>query len=77
MLEVVPDSGLGIMSDPARSSYATGVPLSAMTPALRERMLGGPLVVISKTNRETTIHRAARMDYIGVRRVAADGTHDR
>ena len=74
VLEVVPDSGLGIMSDPARSSYATGVPLSAMTPALRERMLGGPLVVISKTNRETTIHRAARMDYIGVRRVAADGS---
>ena len=36
-------------------------------------MLGGPLVVISKTNRETTIHRAARMDYIGVRRVAEDG----
>ena len=73
VVSVVPESGLGIMSDPDRSSYATGVPLAEMTPALRGRMLGGPLVVISKTNRETTIHRAARMDYIGVRRVSADG----
>ena len=73
VLRVVPDSGLGIMSDPGRSSYATGIHLSEMTEALRGRMLGGPLVVISKTNRETTIHRAARMDYIGVRRVSPEG----
>ena len=35
VLSVVPDSGLGIMSDPGRSSYAPGVPLAEMTPALR------------------------------------------
>ena len=73
VLQLVPDSGLGIMSDPARSSYADPVALSDMSPALRGRMLDGPLVVISKTNSETTIHRAARMDYIGVRRVDAEG----
>ena len=32
-----------------------------------------PLVIVSKTNAESTIHRQARMDYIGVKRVDAAG----
>ena len=40
---------------------------------MRGRIFGGPLVVVSKTNAETTIHRKARMDYIGVKRVDAGG----
>ncbi len=71
---VVADSGLGILADTSLSTYADAVPVANMPPGLRERIEGGPLVVVSKTNRETTIHRPGKMDYVGVKRVAADGT---
>ena len=58
----------GIMSDESRSRFAKPVPVSSLDPAVRGRIFGGPLVVVSKTNAETTIHRRARMDYIGVKR---------
>ena len=41
------------------------------TRALRERVLGGPLLVVTKTNREATVHRRVRMDYVGVKQVGA------
>ncbi len=72
-VEVVPDSGLGILSDPGGSAFVDPVPLGNVRPALRERILGGPLVLVSKANREATVHRRVRMDYVGVKRVAADG----
>ena len=72
-VSVVPGSGLGVMADESRSRFAEPVPVSALEPAVRGRIFGGPLVVVSKTNTETTIHRRARMDYIGVKRIDADG----
>ncbi|HLK43234.1 MAG TPA: NAD-glutamate dehydrogenase domain-containing protein, partial [Thermoleophilia bacterium] len=70
---VVPGSGLGVMSDDARSSMATPTPLAELPEVVRERVEGGELLVVSKTNRETTIHRTAQMDDIAVRRVDANG----
>jgi glutamate dehydrogenase len=70
---VVPGSGLGVMSDDARSSMATPTPLAELPEVVRERVEGGDLLVVSKTNRETTIHRTAQMDDIAVRRVDANG----
>jgi glutamate dehydrogenase len=72
-VRVVPGSGLGILADEESSGYASPVRVGDMQPALRERVLSGPLIVISKTNREATVHRRVKMDYIGVKRVAADG----
>ncbi len=72
-IAVVPGSGLGVMSDDARSRFAHPTPVSELEPAVRGRIFGGPLVVVSKTNAETAIHRRARMDYIGVKRLDADG----
>ncbi|MGN6379808.1 MAG: NAD-glutamate dehydrogenase domain-containing protein, partial [Gaiellales bacterium] len=69
VLRVVPDSGLGILSDPRGSAYSEGVRMDDLRPSLRRRVEDGPLVLISKTNRETSIHRLAKMDYIGVKRV--------
>src|SRR5690606_28138172 len=34
---------------------------------------GGPMLVISKTNAESTVHRRARMDYIGVKKLDDSG----
>jgi glutamate dehydrogenase len=72
-LHAVPQSGLGILSKPRWSSYDTPVPLSRIEPNLRARIEGGDLLIYSKTNRPSTVHRRARMDYIGVRRVSPEG----
>ena len=45
------------------------MPLASLDPAVRDRFFGGPLLVVSKTNAETAIHRRARMDYIAVKRI--------
>ncbi len=72
-LAVVPGSGLGILSKAGWSSYERPVLLSTIEPALRARIEGGDLLIYSKTNRPSTVHRRARMDYIGVRRVSPAG----
>ena len=69
----VPGSGLGILSDVQRSTFAEPTPLEALDPALRRRIEDGDLLVFSKTNAYSTVHRRARMDYIGVRKVNAEG----
>src|SRR5581483_3966485 len=71
--EVVEGSGLGILSDTRTSTFATRVPISSLRPGLRERVLGGPLLVVSKTNRESTVHRRVKMDYLGIKQVDASG----
>jgi len=72
-LHAAPESGLGILAKPGWSSYETPVPLSRIEPNLRSRIEGGDLLIYSKTNRVSTVHRRARMDYIGVRRVSPEG----
>jgi glutamate dehydrogenase len=66
-------SGLGILSKSGWSAYGRPVLLSTIEPNLRARIEGGDLLIYSKTNRVSTVHRHARMDYIGVRRVAPEG----
>jgi glutamate dehydrogenase len=66
-------SGLGILSKSGWSAYEQPVLLSTIEPTLRARIEGGDLLIYSKTNRLSTVHRRVRMDYIGVRRVSADG----
>ena len=70
---VVPGSGLGILADEASSTYARPQPLADLPEDRRERALEGDLLIVSKTNRLSTVHRHARMDYVGVRKVSADG----
>jgi glutamate dehydrogenase len=72
-LAAVPGSGLGILSKLDWSAYERPVPLDTIEPNLRARIEGGDLLIYSKTNRPSTVHRRARMDYIGVRRVSPDG----
>jgi glutamate dehydrogenase len=69
---VAADSGLGILRDTSRSAYARPVPISRLPEGLRERVIGGPLLVVTKTNAEATVHRPIRMDYIGLKRVGDD-----
>jgi glutamate dehydrogenase len=72
-VRVEPESGLGILRDPEESTFADPVPLEDLPPGLRELAEGGPILIISKTNAESTVHRRARMDYVGVKTMAPDG----
>ena len=72
-IRAVPGSGLGILADVSRSTFADTTLLDSLEPGLRRRIEDGDLLVFSKTNSYSTVHRRARMDYIGVRRVSADG----
>ncbi len=72
-IRTVPASGLGILSDVSRSAFADTTPLASLSPDIRQRIEEGDLLVISKTNAYSSVHRRARMDYIGVRKVDPDG----
>src|SRR5690606_29142035 len=66
LLRVTPGSGLGILRKEGTSSWAQGIPISEVPDELRARVVEGPLLIITKTNAESTVHRRSRMDYIGV-----------
>ena len=72
-IQVEPGSGLGVLRNETISSYKDGVALESLDPGLRALVQGGPSLIISKTNAESTVHRRARMDYIGVKKLGARG----
>ncbi len=72
-LGLVKDSGLGVLRKVASSAYSTPVPLEELPEALRERVSGGRFFLVTKANSEATVHRARRMDYIGVKRLSDTG----
>jgi glutamate dehydrogenase len=72
-LQVVPDSGLGILRNETASAYATAVPLESIATDLRARFESGELLVITKANSVSTVHRRVKLDYIGIRMVDEEG----
>jgi glutamate dehydrogenase len=72
-VSVEPGSGMGILANPERSAFAHPVPLSELPEGLRDRAVHGPLLIVSKANTESTVHRRARMDYVGIKRLDEHG----
>jgi glutamate dehydrogenase len=70
---VVDGSGLGILAGTGRSKWTEPTLLSELSPQLAARYEDGEVLVISKTNQLSTVHRRARMDYVGVRIVGPHG----
>ena len=70
---IVPNvaSSLGMLRDPDPIPQAKA--LEDLSPQLRDRYVGGDLMVISKTNMHSSVHRDARMDYVGLRQIGPDG----
>ena len=68
-LQITADSGIGIFVKSKESAYVSPIPLSQIPDGLRERVTGGRILIVTKTNSESTVHRPARMDYIGVKNV--------
>jgi glutamate dehydrogenase len=72
-ISVVPGRGLGILSGDRGSRFEAPVPLAELDPRLRDRLITGGLLVVSKTNRFATVHRHARMEDVTVKRVDESG----
>ena len=68
--EVRRGSGLGILRNETRSTYATR---GVLPDVLRGRLNEPPLLIVSKTNTQSPIHRRAHMDYIGIKELDAAG----
>jgi glutamate dehydrogenase len=66
-------SGLGILGDDDRSAFIEPRTLSDLPPDLRSRLVGGPMLIVSKTNALSPVHRRVRMDDISVKRIGRDG----
>jgi glutamate dehydrogenase len=73
-IQAVQGSGLGILSDVAKSTFSELTLLADLSPDVRSRIEDGELLIYSKTQAYSTVHRRARMDYIGVRKIAPDGS---
>jgi glutamate dehydrogenase len=70
-VKAVSTTGLGILS--GGGSEPTSILLEDLPPHLAHRYTGGDLLVITKTNRHATVHRDARMDYVGIRHIDPSG----
>ncbi len=65
-------SGLGLLR-PKEGEVPTGRPLSEMAPEVQARARTQVLLNITKATAKSTIHRAAHLDYIGVKTFGPDG----
>ena len=70
---VQPGSGLGVLRNEAESQFTEPVLVSETDPGTRDLVMGGPLLIITKTNTRSTVHRLVRMDYIGIKKLSSDG----
>jgi glutamate dehydrogenase len=73
-IQVEKGTGLGILRNEEESRYWHPRPVDELSSDLKARALGGPLLIVSKTNAEAPIRRRARMDYVGIKRLGGDGT---
>ncbi|GGI77029.1 NAD-glutamate dehydrogenase [Legionella impletisoli] len=71
ILQAIPDTGLGVLSQGLSKSSVRSI--SAMTPEARELTLSSRILVMSKTNTLSSVHRDAYTDYIGVKRFDKKG----
>jgi glutamate dehydrogenase len=66
-------SGLGILRREHESSAWEPKPLDEFSPDLRARALLGPMLIVSKANSEARVHRRARLDYVGIKKLDETG----
>ncbi len=62
--------GLGLLRDPSSSRWISG---ADVPPAIAARIDGAPLVLMSKTNATSPVHRPDAMDDIAIKEIDADG----
>ncbi|MFN8183209.1 MAG: NAD-glutamate dehydrogenase [Candidatus Nanopelagicales bacterium] len=65
-----PGTGLGLL----RSDRTQSQSFSEMPPAVRAHATEPRVLVLTKANSRSTVHRPVRLDYVGVKRFDAEGT---
>jgi len=66
-------SGLGILRREEKSVAWEPIPIDELPTDIRSRALHGEVLLVSKSNSESRVHRRARMDYIGVKKLDGAG----
>lgn len=72
-MSIVPGSGLGILRDPARHVMVGVGGFDPSTPEAIGFLSRRELLIITKANARSLVHRPALLDYIGIRRFDAAG----
>ncbi len=67
-LKPVPHTALGILSEQEEASE-----LTSMTPEAKKLLLSSQILIVSKTNTISTVHRPVYTDYIGIKRFDQNG----
>ncbi|MDP9183672.1 MAG: NAD-glutamate dehydrogenase [Actinomycetota bacterium] len=70
-LASVPGTGLGILRDAGLAP--TSVAFAKLPAEVRRRAVDPSLLTITKANTRATVHRPAYLDYVGIKRLDADG----
>ena len=73
MVGLVRGSGLGILQRERESAVWNPMLIDELPSDLRARALYGPLLLVSKANSESRVHRRARMDYVGIKKLSEAG----
>jgi len=72
-LRPVPSSGLGILRQEHSGDDAVSLSFAVLPAAVRSKAREPKLLVLSKANSRSTVHRSAYMDYIGVKKFDREG----
>ncbi len=70
-LQIIPGTGLGVLRDESSSLISRNY--ADLPPQARKLALSKNILIIAKTNTQSTVHRAAYTDYIGVKRFNEKG----
>lgn len=73
-LEPIPDSGLGILSDPNLFFLRHGEDYVEMTAQHADFLTKSAPLMVTKANIKSVVHRRAHMDYIGIKQFNEDGS---
>lgn len=71
-LQIKSGSGLGLLTDTTGSPYEEPVPFEELSANLRERVTGGPPIIVTKSIQESTVHRPVKLDYVGLKKFDDD-----
>jgi len=71
VLKLLPNTGLGVLRDTSTSKVSRR--LADMTPEAQRLTLSGQILIISKTNTQSSVHRRTYTDYIGIKRFDKKG----
>jgi len=71
--EISAGQGLGILRDPDVKILRRGTEMVVMTPEIREFMREPTVLIVTKANVNSRVHRRVRMDYVGIKLYTPDG----